>query len=76
MLTQLVYILDRKIKSCPDVKFCAHAQCVLPRCSKIMASCSLGGVRTGIAKHHGRYSKSDWRVVNISQEATAETNIR
>ena len=48
-----------EIKSWLDVKFCAHAQCVLPRCSKIMASCSLGGVRTGIAKHHGRYSKSD-----------------
>ena len=27
--------------------------------SKIMASCSPGGVHTGIAKHHGRYSKSD-----------------
>ena len=27
--------------------------------SKIMASCSPGRVCAGIAKHHGRYSKSD-----------------
>ena len=38
MLTQLVYILNLKIKSRPDVKFCAHAHCVLPQCSSLQSS--------------------------------------